>query len=221
MATRPSIKVALIGGSREADLLEQALAAAGIAIDPNAGHAVVAPHPFDTDLWECAAISVAHKPHIGLARPGWLPSAGDNWLMAQNTAAAARMLAESGAKRALLAVGNGRLTPFYRLSGVELCVRSRNAPHPPAPPLGHTRSLRGPFDVAGEVVEMRAQGVDMLVAHNAGGRGGWPKLGAARALGIPVILIARPALPAMAMVETVDDALSQVLNWAKRAGNHA
>ncbi|NOR62330.1 MAG: hypothetical protein GQ535_07555 [Rhodobacteraceae bacterium] len=208
------MKLALIGGSREADLLEVALGKAGIEVDPTGEIAVVAPHPFDTDLWECAAISLASKPHIGLARAGWVPEAGDQWSMAADAEGAAGILAKSGAKRALLAVGNGRLAPFYRLSSIEFCIRSRNEPHPPVPPHGQVRSMRGPFDVAGEVVELEAQGIDALVVHNAGGRGGWPKLGAARELGIPVILIERPKLPPMEMVEGVEAALAWVLGRA-------
>ncbi len=206
------MKIALIGGSREADLLEKALLEAGIGVDPAGEIAVVAPHPFDTDLWECAALSLHGKPHIGLARAGWMPAPEDRWTMARSAEEAADILATSDAKRALLAVGNGRLAPFYRLSDIELCIRSRNAPHPPAPPQGLIRSMRGPFDVAGEVAELSGQGIDALVVHNAGGQGGWPKLGAARQLGIQVILIERPALPDMEMVETVDAALA----WAKR-----
>jgi len=205
------LKVALIGGSREADLLEKALLEAGIEVDPAGEIAVVAPHPFDTDLWECAALSLQGKPHIGLARAGWQPEPEDRWTMASSAEEAAKILASSGVKRALLAVGNGRLAPFYRLSGVELCIRSRNAPHPPNPPQGLIRSMRGPFDVAGEVAELSGQGIDALVVHNAGGQGGWPKLGAARQLGIPVILIERPKLPEMEMVESVEAAMAWVL----------
>ncbi len=206
------MKLALIGGSREADLLEEALGAAGIGVDPAGEIAVIAPHPFDTDLWQCAALSMHDKPHIGLARSGWQSAPEDNWTMAASAEAAAEALAASGAKRALLAVGNGRLAPFYRLSDTELCIRSRNPPHPPMPPNGRLRSMRGPFDVAGEVAELSAQGIDALVVHNAGGQGGWPKLGAARQLGMKVILIERPALPKMEMVDTVEAALA----WAKR-----
>jgi len=206
------MKLALIGGSREADLLEAALDEAGINVDPSGGIAVVAPHPFDIDLWECAAISLENTPHIGLARAGWQAQAGDHWTKVGSADEAASHLAKSNSKRALLAVGNGRLAPFYRLANIELCIRSRNAPHPPMPSHGKVRIMRGPFDVAGEIAEFKTQGIDALVVHDAGGRGGWPKLGAARALGIQVILIERPKLPSMEMVETVADALA----WAKR-----
>jgi len=206
------MKLALIGGSREADRLEAKLLEAGIKPDPMGEIAVVAPHPFDTDLWECAQLSVAGKPHIGLVRPAWQPAVADNWKMAESAEAAAELLGRSGAKRALLAVGNGRLKPFYRLNNIELCVRSRNEPHPPAPPRGTLHTKRGPYDVDAEILALKAGGIDMLVAHNAGGKGGWPKLGAARALGLPVILITRPKLPAMPLVDSVDSALT----WVKR-----
>jgi len=206
------VKIALIAGSREAELLAAKLQAAGVVLDPSAGVMVAAPHPCDADLWQCAALSARGKPHIGLLRPPWRPEAGDSWQLAADAERAAKLLEKSGAKRALLAVGNARLAPFYRLANIELCVRSRNAPHPPAPPRGRLRLIQGPFDVAGEVEELRNQSIDMIVAHNAGGHGGWPKLAAAQVLGIPVILIERPELPAMQMVETVEEALA----WAKR-----
>lgn len=206
------MKLALVGGTREADRLAAELKKLGVEIDPSGDVVVIAAHPFDTDLWQCAALSACHKPHIGLARPAWQAGKGDDWRLVKSVEAAAELLANSGAKRALLAVGNGRLLPFYQLESVALFVRSRNPPHPPAPPYGRISSMRGPFDVDSEVEALRRDGIDFIVAHNAGGQGGWPKLGAARALGLPVILIDRPKLPAMDMVSSVDAAL----NWTKR-----
>jgi len=206
------MKLALVGGTREADMLAAALDEAGIACAPDGEIAVIAAHPFDNDLWACAALSARKKPHIGLVRPAWQAGEADDWRQVDSAGAAAAALQQSGAKRALLAVGNGRLLPFYRLSGVELYVRSRNAPHPPAPPNGRISTLRGPFDLASEVAALGRDRIDMVVAHNAGGQGGWPKLGAARALGIPVTLINRPQLPEMEMVATV----AAALDWAKR-----
>lgn len=206
------MKLAVIGGSREASVLEAAAQKSGIEIDAAGEVTVIAAHPFDTDLWECAALSAANHPHIGLVRPSWEPKATDHWQFANSASQAAEMLGNSGAKRALLAVGNARLMPFYQLQNIELCVRSRNAPHPPNPPRGKISTMRGPFDITSETLELQQNGIDILVVHNAGGQGGWPKLGAARALGLPVILISRPKLPEMKMVETVE----QALIWVKR-----
>ncbi|MBL4806314.1 MAG: precorrin-6A/cobalt-precorrin-6A reductase [Rhodobacteraceae bacterium] len=206
------MKVAVVGGSREADLLIKALERLNVKIESTADIVVIAAHPFDTDLIDCAILSAKNKTHVLLQRDKWRPEFGDNWLVAKNAEGAAAILATSGATKALLAVGNSRLTPFYRLANIELAVRSRNAPHPPTPPKGEIATGRGPFDLAFETENFRANQIDILVAHNAGGSGGWPKMAAARDLGLPVILIDRPTPPDTPTVTSVDDAL----NWVAR-----
>jgi precorrin-6A/cobalt-precorrin-6A reductase len=66
-----------------------------------------------------------------------------------------------------------------------------------APPLPRHDLVidRGPFDVGGDTRLMRAHRIELVVCKNAGGSGAVAKLGAARALGLPVIMIDRPALP--------------------------
>jgi precorrin-6A/cobalt-precorrin-6A reductase len=54
---------------------------------------------------------------------------------------------------------------------------------------------RGPFDEAGDMALMRDHGVQVVVAKNAGGTGARAKLDAARALGLPVVMIDRPHVP--------------------------
>jgi precorrin-6A/cobalt-precorrin-6A reductase len=48
------------------------------------------------------------------------------------------------------------------------------------------------------------------VSKNAGGRGTYSKIEAARHLGIPVVMIDRPAIPKRAEVHTPKDALDWV-----------
>jgi len=48
----------------------------------------------------------------------------------------------------------------------------------------------------------------LLVARNSGGTGAWAKIDAARELGLPVIMIARPELPARPRAESAEDVLS-------------
>ena len=50
--------------------------------------------------------------------------------------------------------------------------------------------------------------IDVVVAKNSGGTATYGKIAAARALGVPVIMLRRPALPAAPTVETVDDAVT-------------
>ncbi|MCF6304455.1 MAG: precorrin-6A/cobalt-precorrin-6A reductase [Rhodobacteraceae bacterium] len=204
------MRLAIVGGSREAELLTKAVEKLGVEIDPSAELVVIAPHPFDTDLIECAMLSAKGKPHILLQRPKWLPEPADNWHFANSASIAAQILESLKVRHALLAVGNGRLAPFYRLENIELMVRSRNTPHPPAPPMGKICPFFGPFNVETELKSLAENNIDALVVHNAGGQGGWPKLAAARQLGLPVVLIDRPDLPDIKTVTNVDAALEWI-----------
>ena len=55
-----------------------------------------------------------------------------------------------------------------------------------------------------------ALGVDWIVVKNAGGVASATKLTAARELGIPVLMIARPPMPDAMRVATVGEAVSWV-----------
>ena len=59
---------------------------------------------------------------------------------------------------------------------------------------------------------MRARGVQYLVAKNSGGEGAAAKLRAARSLGIPVIMIARPAPPEGNIAATEAEAIAWLQN---------
>jgi precorrin-6A/cobalt-precorrin-6A reductase len=56
--------------------------------------------------------------------------------------------------------------------------------------------------------------VELVVAKNAGGKGASAKLAAARALGLPVLMIDRPLLPPRPEVQTV----AQVIDWLDHSG---
>ena len=71
---------------------------------------------------------------------------------------------------------------------------------------------RGPFGVADEEALLSAHRIDVLVAKNSGGDDA--KLVAARRLGIPAVLVERPALPDGERVGTVDEAIE----WLRRLG---
>jgi precorrin-6A/cobalt-precorrin-6A reductase len=82
---------------------------------------------------------------------------------------------------------------------------------PGALPLPHCDVVvsRGPFTLADDQALMRRHGVELVVSKNAGGLGARAKLDAARALGLPVLMIDRPALPQRAELSSV----AQVLDW--------
>ena len=182
------------GNSREARQLRERLAQAGaLAADSAAGLHVIVPHPFAEDV---AALQARFTPCIMLRRPGWAAAQGDNWHWVASPQQAADWLAEHAAGPVLVALGNERLAPFYALTSTPLVIRSRKAPHPAHPPLGEVIVDSGPFSEASEIAAFRKHGITTVVAHDAGGQGGWPKLAAARALGLPVVLLRRPDWPA-------------------------
>lgn len=57
---------------------------------------------------------------------------------------------------------------------------------------------------------MEAQGIELVVSKNAGGTGAYAKITAARSLGLPVVMIDRPALPARREVHDIEEALAWV-----------
>ena len=70
-------------------------------------------------------------------------------------------------------------------------------------------NARGPFALNDEIRFMREARIEVLVTKNSGGAATYPKIEAARRLGLPVVIVARPALPD---VPAVPDAAG-VLPW--------
>jgi precorrin-6A/cobalt-precorrin-6A reductase len=58
---------------------------------------------------------------------------------------------------------------------------------------------------------MREEGVSVLVTKNAGGEATRAKLDAARALGLPVVMVARPGKPVAETAGTVEEMVAKVM----------
>jgi len=68
---------------------------------------------------------------------------------------------------------------------------------------------RGPFTEAGDRALIEAHRIGVVVARNSGGSAAYGKIAAARALRLPVVLIARPPLPEVAAIAgSVEEALA-------------
>lgn len=186
--------------------------AAGLAdyLSRNRVDAVIdATHPFAARISANAALACrrAGAPRAALWRPEWRPVPGDRWIRAAGAAAAAARAAEFGG-RILLAVGRGSLAPFAARGGARYVVRTFEPVDPDMLPGAEFVVARGPFDEDSEAAFLRARRIALVVAKNAGGRAGYGKIAAARALGLPAVLIARPPPPEAPRVATVAAALA-------------
>lgn len=189
--------------------------------DQRVTHLVDATHPFAATMSAnaVAAARMAGVPLLALTRPAWHPVAGDRWTHVPDIAGAVAAL-EGPPRRILLALGRMHVEAFAALPQHHYVLRFVDAPPvPPALPDHRLVVDRGPFTPDGDRALMAAHGIDLVVCKNAGGTGAEAKLIAARALGIPVLMIDRPLLPPRAEVidpQAVLDWLDHALSPAKR-----
>lgn len=173
-------------------------------------HVVDATHPFAAGMSRnaVAAAEIAGVPLIALERAPWMPGPGDRWRSVADMAAAVAALPEV-AHRVFLAIGRQHLADFAAQPQHHYLLRLVDAPAGPLPlPDAEAVIDRGPFTLAGDLALLRNRGIDMIVAKNAGGEGARAKLDAARELGLPVIMIERPALPSRRRCESVDEVMA-------------
>ena len=200
---RPLPVPARTGGFGGADGFQAYLDAAGISA------VLDATHPYATQITtRSAAICAARQlPFLQYLRPPWTAAPGDNWTeIADETAAADHI-----PKGATVFLGTGRQTleRFANLSGRRVICRQIDPPTAPFPFDGGEFLIgRPPFSEADERALFRRLGVDVLVVKNAGGTASATKLAAARALGLPVLMITRPAQGDWPVADSLDDAIS-------------
>lgn len=180
-------------------------------------HLVDATHPFAARMSGNAVDAAARAgiPLIALTRPAWAEEPGDEWRHVPDIPAAVASLA--GPRRAvMLALGRMHVGAFAAQPHHRYLLRFVDMPAV-VPELPDHRLVvdRGPFDIEGDVALMRHHSIDLVVCKNAGGTGAQAKLIAARRLGVPVVMIDRPVLPARAEVHTVAD----VLRWIDHAAD--
>jgi len=168
-----------------------------------------ATHPYAATISHNAAraAGTAGVRLIALRRPPWQQTAGDRWTEVADAAAAARALG-SAPRHIFLALGRKELAPFAAAPQHHYLVRSVD---PVEPPLGVPHAIylvaRGPFAEGAERELLLAHGIEAIVSKNSGGDAAYGKIAAARALGIAVILLRRPALPDVPAVERIADAV--------------
>lgn len=168
-------------------------------------------HPFATKISDRTARVCAREgiPYLRYERPSWQSGPGDDWVHVDTETQVADHT--KAGQTVFLATGRQTLHRFANLEKCTIICRQIDPPDAPFPfQNGRFEIGRPPFSIDDEVALFRKLSVDVLVSKNAGGTASRSKLDAARALGIPVIMIKRP----MGISGTVTDDLEQVKSWA-------
>jgi precorrin-6A/cobalt-precorrin-6A reductase len=169
---------------------------------------VDATHPFAATMPHHAAEAcrITGIPGVRVCRPPWTAMPGDRWHAVDDLDAAAGAIESLGGRRVFLTTGRQELAPFARLDDVWFLVRAIEPPDPM--PLYHATVIldRGPFDVDAERRLLLDHEIDLVVSKNSGGTATAAKLAAARELGVPVVMVERPAPAGLPTVATVADA---------------
>ena len=166
--------------------------------DERITHVVDATHPFAAQMSRnaCAACDATGTPLLALERAPWVRQQDDHWIDVPDMESAAKALPQAPA-RVFLAVGRKQLAAFAGQPAHHYLLRLVDHPAPGDVPLPHATVVvgRGPFTAQNDEALMRTHRIDWLVAKNAGGGATRGKLDAARALGVPVVMVQRPRLP--------------------------
>jgi precorrin-6A/cobalt-precorrin-6A reductase len=173
-----------------------------------------ATHPFATHMSYQAATAaqICGLPHMMLVRPPWEPVAGDRWLAVESLAAAIAVL-PGVARRVFLTIGRQELAAFAPLQELWFLMRMIDPPMPDTPmPPGTLILERGPFTLQEEQRLLQTYAIEAVVSKNSGGDATYAKIMAARELGLPVVMIQRPPLPAGEQVADVEHAVA----WLQR-----
>jgi len=165
-----------------------------------------ATHPYAARISANAAQAArkAGVPILALRRPGWEPLDGDRWVLVDSVADAVRALGLVP-RRVFLALGRQEVAAFGAAPQHHYLIRSVDPVEPRlAVPDAEYLLARGPFREADERALLKEYRIDVVVSKNSGGGATYGKIAAARALGIEVVMVRRPALPDVPSAETVE-----------------
>lgn len=177
---------------------------------------VDATHPFAAAISRNAAEAArrAGVPLLALVREPWERQPGDLWTEAVDIPDAVARLGPAP-RRVLVALGRNEVHALEAAPHHRYLVRSIDPIEPPLDlPDARYIEARGPFAEEDERTLLAAHHIDAVLSKNSGGAATYGKIAAARALGVEVIMVARPARPQAATVESV----AQALAWLEKLG---
>jgi precorrin-6A/cobalt-precorrin-6A reductase len=177
-----------VGGYGGAEGLARYLREAGITL------LIDATHPYAAQISRNAATAARAVgiPCWALRRPAWQAQPGDDWREVEDWAGLIDALKPF--RRPLFTLGREPLQhldeippgQFWTLRALEACPGNDRC---------EVIGARGPFQLEDEQALFARRQIDVLVSKNSGSVATEPKLEVARALGVPVLILKRPALP--------------------------
>lgn len=169
---------------------------------------VDATHPFAMQISANAAQAgkLTGVPCLRLERPAWEMQPGDNWVHVKDLNAAANAI-PSGA-RALVTIGRQEMAAFFARTDIHLLARMIEPSDADLPDNAEIILARPPFSLSQETALMQDKRITILVSKNSGGDTTYTKIEAARALGLPVVMIDRPVKPTLTTASRVDEMMA-------------
>ncbi|WP_299686934.1 precorrin-6A/cobalt-precorrin-6A reductase [uncultured Tateyamaria sp.] len=219
--------VMLLGGARETGQAAEALTGAGHAVQVHWARAPAEPdlprcatlrdgiawadglldttHVFDRETRAIAKALAAGRAACRFGRALWAPGVGDDWTPVPDLAAAVAALPARA--RVFAATGRDSADVLAHHDGPVFLRQLQQ--HDDVPPTNCTFVFgAGPFEVDAEVTLFDRLGIDVVLARNIGGTGSFPKVAAARSMGLPVIMMQPEAWefgPPMTTLDAVRD----------------
>jgi precorrin-6A/cobalt-precorrin-6A reductase len=154
-----------------------------------------------------ANAAVTHHLLLRLTEMPWQQVAGDQWTNVPDISAA-RDAAAAIAERVFVTTGRQAMDQYSHDARCWWLARVIE----PGPDLDRGAYLqdRGPFELADELALLRKHRIEAVISKNAGGASTYPKIAAARGLGLPVIMIDRPPPSKADTVHTTDAAMAWI-----------
>jgi precorrin-6A/cobalt-precorrin-6A reductase len=179
---------------------------------------VDATHPY-ADQMSAHAVAACKQGGVPLAsmvRAEWPEQAGDRWQVVSNSKAAPSALGVAP-RRVFLSLGRQDLHVFAAAPQHHYIARLIERPEQQTlPPDLRLLQSRGPFDREDELRLLTDEKIDTIVSKNSGGAATYAKIEAARALDVPIVMIARPHKPAGEIMPDVDACVAWLHGLAPR-----
>lgn len=210
-AKRPE-GVVRIGGFGGVDGLESYLTKNAIDV------VVDVTHPFAAQISRNAELACARSglPLVALIRPPWVQVTGDLWHEVADFQDAARLV-DSRSGRVFLSIGRQEVESFAGYENAWFLIRAIQEPTGRLPRHRDVLLQRGPFNLDEELRLLQDHSINCVVSKNSGGSATYAKIQAARLLGIPVVMIKRPAKHKVPTVETLESAISVISSLTQAA----